>query len=208
MSDDTLFRTVTAVLMVAMIGISIYFRHRADQTGGRVGRHEEPAPIRLGLSLSGLLGFGGLLAYFFWPALLAPTLLAVPMWARWIGVALLGASTLGTYWIFQSLGSNVTRTVLTREDATLVTSGPYAFVRHPLYTNGALAFTALSLATTSWWFIASVALGMLLLAVRTRQEEAYLEARFGAAWRAYAAGTGRFFPRLPAPIRFPQKSTR
>jgi protein-S-isoprenylcysteine O-methyltransferase Ste14 len=199
MSEDTLFRSVTAVLMAAMIGISISFRHRADRTGGRVGRHEEPAPVRMGLSLSGLLGFGGLLAYFFWPSLLAPTMVAVPVWVRWMGVALLAASTLATYWIFSSLGTNVTRTVLTREDATLVTSGPYRFVRHPLYTNGALAFTALSLATTSWWFFASIALGMALLGVRTRQEEAHLEARFGQAWRAYANGTGRFFPRLPTP---------
>ena len=195
MSDDTVFRSVAAVLMATMIGISIFFRHRADQTGGRVGRHEEPAPVRIGLSLSGLLGFGGLLAYFFWPTLLAPTMLAVPVWARWGGVALLAAATLVTYWIFQTLGSNVTRTVLAREGGTLVTTGPYRFVRHPLYTNGALAFAALSLVTTSWWFMASVALGMALLAVRTRQEEAHLAARFGQAWHTYAASTGRFFPR-------------
>ena len=195
MTENTLFRVIAAVLMTAMIGISIVFRHRADQTGGRVGRHEESAPVRIGLSLSGLAGFGGLLAYFFWPTLLAPTMVAVPVWVRWLGVALLSASTLVTYWIFRALGANVTRTVLTREGATLVTSGPYRFVRHPLYTNGALAFTALSLVTTSWWFFASVALGMLLLGLRTRQEEAHLEARFGPAWRAYAASTGRFFPR-------------
>jgi protein-S-isoprenylcysteine O-methyltransferase Ste14 len=196
MSDDTLFRSATAVLMATMIGISIFFRHRADRTGGSVGRHEEPAAVRIGLSLSGLLGFGGLLAWFFWPSLLAPTMLTVPVGVRWVGVALLAVSTLVTYWIFSSLGANVTRTVLAREGATLVTSGPYRFVRHPLYTNGALAFTALSLATTSWWFVASVAIGMALLTVRTRQEEAHLEARFGQAWRGYAATTGRFFPRL------------
>ena len=198
MGENALFRIVAAVLMTAMIAISIFFRHRADQTGGRVGRQEEPAPVRVGLSLSGLLGFSGLLAYFFWPSLLAPTTLTMPVWVRWFGVALLAASTLVAWWIFRALGANVTRTVLTREGATLVTSGPYRFVRHPLYTNGALAFTALSLVTTSWWFFASVVLGMLLLAVRTRQEEAHLEARFGQAWRAYAASTGRFFPRLPA----------
>jgi protein-S-isoprenylcysteine O-methyltransferase Ste14 len=185
MSEDTVFRSVAAVLMATMIAISIFFRHRADQTGGRVGRHEEPTPVRIGLSLSGLLGFGGLLAYFFWPTLLAPTMLAVPVWVRWVGVALLAASTLVTCWIFRALGANVTRTVVAREGATLVTTGPYRFVRHPLYTNGALAFTALS-----------VAIGMALLAVRTRQEEAHLAARFGAGWSAYAATTGRFLPRL------------
>jgi protein-S-isoprenylcysteine O-methyltransferase Ste14 len=196
MSQDLVFRSLTAVLMVTMIGISVFFRHRADRIGGRVGRHEEPAPVRMGLSLSGLLGFGGLLAYCFSPTLLAPTMLAAPVWVRWVGVALLAAATLVTYRIFQALGANVTRTVRAREGATLVTTGPYRFVRHPLYTNGALAFSALSLLTTSWWFLASVAIGMALLAVRTRQEEAHLAARFGAAWSAYAATTGRFLPRL------------
>ncbi len=196
MSDDTLFRVLAATLMFTMIGISVFYRHKADRTGGRVGRHEEPAPVRLGLSLSGLIGFGGLLAYLFRPTLLAWTMVAMPAWARWSGVALLSMSVLLTYWIFRTLGTNVTRTVLTRENATLVTTGPYRFVRHPLYTNGLLAFIALSLVTTSWWFVVWVALGMALLAVRTRQEEAHLAARFGRAWHAYAAATGRFFPRV------------
>ena len=179
-----------------MIGTSIYYRHRADREGGRVSRHEEPTYVRLGLSFSGLMGFGGLLAYFAFPSVLEPTLVQVPTALRWLGLALALTSALGTVWIFRTLGNNVTRTVVAREGATLVTTGPYRYVRHPLYTNGALAFTALSLVTRSWWFVAFVLVGCLLLAIRTRQEEAHLEERFGDAWRRYAARTGRFLPRL------------
>ena len=196
MSEDTFFRMLAAVAVVGMVGTSIYYRHRADRQGGRVGRQEEPAVVRVGLSLSGLLGFGGLLAYFAFPSLLEPTQVPVPPALRWLGLALAFASALGTVWIFRTLGSNVTRTVVAREGATLVTEGPYRYVRHPLYTNGVLAFTALSLVTRSWWFVACVLAGFILLAIRTRQEEANLEERFGDAWRRYAARTGRFLPRL------------
>lgn len=198
MTDDTLFRLLSAAVVLLMVGTSIYYRHRADREGGRVGRQEEPAVVRYGLSAAGLLGFGGLAVYFVRPSLLQWTLVAVPVALRWAGVVLALASAAGTVWIFRSLGNNVTRTVLAREGATLVTTGPYRYIRHPLYTNGALAFAALSLVTTSWWFLASVALAMVLLAIRTRQEEANLERRFGDAWRRYAAETGRFLPRLAA----------
>lgn len=196
MSEDTFFRIVAAAVVIVMIGTSIYYRHRADREGGRVSRQEEPTYVRLGLSFSGLMGFGGLLAYFAFPSVLEPTMMHVPTPLRWLGLALALASALGTVWIFRTLGHNVTRTVVAREAATLVTTGPYRYVRHPLYTNGALAFTALSLVTRSWWFVAFVLVGFLLLAIRTRQEEANLEARFGDAWRRYAARTGRFFPRF------------
>ena len=66
---------------------------------------------------------------------------------------------------------------------------------------------ALTITVVLGWFVVlewgsgpsgstALALGMALLAVRTRQEEAHLAARFGAAWSAYAATTGRFLPRL------------
>jgi protein-S-isoprenylcysteine O-methyltransferase Ste14 len=196
MSDDTVFRVLAAAVVIVMIGTSIYFRHRADRQGGRVSRAEEPPLVRYGLSISGLLGFGGLLAYFGFPSLLAWTMVPVPVELRWVGLALALVSALVTVWIFRTLGNNVTRTVVAREGATLVTTGPYRFVRHPLYSNGALAFMALSLVTRSWWFVVCVLAALALLAIRTRQEEAHLEARFGDAWRRYAAKTGRFLPRL------------
>lgn len=196
MADDQLFYWAALAVASASIGISIYYRHRADKTGGLVARDAEPAPLRLGLSLCGLLGFGGLLLYFIWPPALAWTMLPVPVALRWSGVALGVSAAAVNVWVFRTLGLNVTRTVRTRENATLVTTGPYRFVRHPLYVSGTLTFLAISLVTGSWWFIAWVLPGLILLAIRTPQEEAHLAARFGDAWHTYAARTGRFLPRL------------
>ena len=86
--------------------------------------------------------------------------------------------------------------VRTRANATLVATGPYRFIRHPLYTDAATVFCALSLVTRSWWFAAWIVPAFVLLAIRTTQEEQHLEARFGGAWRVYASQTGRFIPKL------------
>ena len=78
MAEDVLFRRIAAAVVVSLFAVSLYYRHRADKVGGRVTRDDEPAPIRLGLGVSGLMGFGGLLLYFFWPPALDWTLLPIP----------------------------------------------------------------------------------------------------------------------------------
>ncbi len=196
MPHDLLFRQIAIGITATILAISVYYRRRADKAGGTMRRDDEPAALRAGLGVSGLMGFGGLLVYFIRPSTLAWSMVDLPLWLRWAGVCLAGAGVAGALWIFRTLGHNVSRTARTREHASLVTTGPYRFIRHPLYVNAAMVFAALSLITRSWWFVAWIVPALLLLAVRTRQEEANLEAKFGHAWVAYAARTGRFLPRL------------
>ena len=58
----------------------------------------------------------------------------IPLWLRWCGFILIGCWGLLFVWTFQTLGKNLTDTVVTRKDHTLVTTGPYRYVRHPFYT--------------------------------------------------------------------------
>ena len=114
-----------------------------------------------------------------------------------VGFAAIGLPTVALgIWTFRSLGRNITDTVVTRREHTLITSGPYRYVRHPFYITTALAFTANAL-TTANWFIASTGFAALaLLVVRTATEEGKLVERFGDDYRRYMARTGRFLPRL------------
>ena len=99
-------------------------------------------------------------------------------------------------WTFQSLGNNLSDTVVTRRVHTLVTRGPYHWVRHPFYDVGFLWMLALSLLTANW-LMALLGTGVIaLLVVRTRVEEQKLLERFGDEYRAYAGRTGKFLPRL------------
>ncbi len=97
-----------------------------------------------------------------------------------------------------SLGQNLTDTVVTRKDHTLVTSGPYRFVRHPFYDAAALYFLAISLVAANWFLGLACALVFALIVVRTRREEDRLLARFGDDYRRYTEQTGRFLPGIRA----------
>lgn len=98
--------------------------------------------------------------------------------------------------MFRSLATNLTDTVVTRTRHTLVTSGPYRWVRHPLYVATALAVAVNAVVTVNWFLALTGVVSVVLLAIRTRTEEEKLIERFGDASRNYMQRTGRFIPRL------------
>jgi protein-S-isoprenylcysteine O-methyltransferase Ste14 len=98
--------------------------------------------------------------------------------------------------MFRSLGNNITDTVATRRNHSLVTSGPYRWIRHPLYTFAAFTYLNLSLLMASWVTGLMIVVAFGLLAMRTPKEEAKLVERFGEAYLDYINHTGRFLPRL------------
>jgi protein-S-isoprenylcysteine O-methyltransferase Ste14 len=116
---------------------------------------------------------------------------------RWIGacLAVFGVPPL-LFWTFHSLGKNLTDTVVTRRDHTLVTHGPYRWVRHPFYDVLLLWVVSMSLLTANWLLALFGLTAFAMLVVRTRIEEDKLIERFGDEYREYMARTGRFLPRL------------
>lgn len=99
------------------------------------------------------------------------------------------------YWTLSSLGKNLTDTVVTRAKATLVTNGPYRWVRHPFYVTAAILMASVTVLTANWFIGISSLAVLALLAVRTPKEEQMLIERFGQDYRDYMAKTGRFVPK-------------
>jgi protein-S-isoprenylcysteine O-methyltransferase Ste14 len=104
-------------------------------------------------------------------------------------------------WTLPNLGRNLTDTVVTRRAHTLVTKGPYRWVRHPFYDCIALLIMGTSLVAANWFLLLTGAVLFALLVVRTRTEEELLIERFGDAYRNYMGRTGRFLPRIMASRR-------
>ena len=119
----------------------------------------------------------------------------LPSWLRWTGVGLGAVAGGFLIWTVHVLGKNLTDTVVTRSKHTLVTSGPYRWVRHPFYDAVAFCILANSLATANWFIFFTGMLAFLLIVIRTRKEEENLLARFGDTYRAYVQRTGRFLPK-------------
>jgi protein-S-isoprenylcysteine O-methyltransferase Ste14 len=99
-------------------------------------------------------------------------------------------------WTFRTLGHNLTDTVVTRRDATLVTNGPYRWVRHPFYLAFAIGVIANTLVTANAFLAIFGTAAFLMIVARTSIEERKLIERFGDSYRDYMQHTGRFLPRL------------
>ena len=117
----------------------------------------------------------------------------VPTWLRtganvvfWVGVALAVAAGL-------VLGRSLTATPVPTERATLRTSGPYRWVRHPIYTGVLLIVAAMAVRSGSVFGLALGALTIAFFHVKASWEEQRLTERFDA-YADYAAVTPRFIP--------------
>ena len=77
----------------------------------------------------------------------------------------------------------------------LVTGGPYALSRHPLYLGEAVAGIGLTLPTVGWAGAVLLALFLLAQVVRIRAEEAVLSRQFPEEYAAYSARVPRYLPR-------------
>jgi protein-S-isoprenylcysteine O-methyltransferase Ste14 len=199
MTDENTFRFILVAAFVVLMPIGMYHRVKSQSTGEKLDRRQEGLFILVTLRLLGLAGAIGFITYVVNPARMAWAAMPVPEWLRWIGVGIGAAGCLLFVWTFRSLGRNITDTVVTRRDHTLVTTGPYVWVRHPFYCSGALAIVGASLTAANWFLLLAGSLGLALLVIRTRTEEDHLIARFGDDYRNYMLRTGRFFPKFTSP---------
>lgn len=190
-----MFRLFFIVILVSSLLVSAYYRRRARREGEVIPRTQESRPLVVGRLLVGLPLAASLLAYAVSPRTMAWAEAPVPGWLRWVG-AVTGALNVGLIsWVLSSLGANVSETVLTKRNHTLVTHGPYRWVRHPLYTAGVLGLASLSLLAANWFLALMVLVVIAILPLLVHKEETYLIEKFGGEYREYADCTGRFLPR-------------
>lgn len=183
---------VLATILAGMVRALRRPRGRATGLGGRVLRG--PVYLLIGVPFFALAAIG-------WRSLppangLAPVLQAG---ALALGTLLYFPGLALTLWGRLALGEmyNVSMAAGAQLFAghRLISHGPYAVVRHPMYTGLILAtWGALLLYRT--WTCAFLAFLFLGLAVRARREEQALAAEFGAEWDAYCRRVPGWLPRL------------
>jgi protein-S-isoprenylcysteine O-methyltransferase Ste14 len=118
-----------------------------------------------------------------------------------LGLWLLAAGYAGTLWCYAAMGDAWRIGVNRAERSNLVTRGPYARVRHPIYLFQMvmLAGVVVLLPTAVAALVFLFHLACVL--VKALDEEAYLLGTLGPAYRDYLARTGRLLPRLRKPAR-------
>jgi protein-S-isoprenylcysteine O-methyltransferase Ste14 len=195
MNDDQAFRIFLITGTLLLFPVLAYHRLRSQSTREKLDRRQEGWFILLTLRPVGMAGMLSRFAFMIDPGWMAWSSVPLPAWLRWCGAGLWVPGGLLLVWTLRSLGMNLTDTVVTRRDHTLVTRGPYQWVRHPFYLSTAVLLVASALLTANWFVLACGVLTFTLLAIRLEREEVRLEARFGEAYHAYRARTGRFLPK-------------
>jgi len=139
--NENIFRILAAVILFTGIGISSYYRRKADkETGEKISRKVDGTALMTIIKIGGLLLWFSPLVYLINPKWMAWSKIGLPDGVRWLGVGIGVLCVAGIYWLFSSIGSGITPTSATRKEHKLVTSGPYRWIRHPLYTIGASLF--------------------------------------------------------------------
>lgn len=193
--DDIFFRNALGILLFGFLCFGVAFRRRIH-TGEKLDRLQEGWPI---LILLRLFGFSMWIALFVWlwdPSSFSWARLPLPEEFRWTGLAVGAVAFCWLVWMLRSLGKNLTDTVVTRKDASLVTNGPYRFIRHPMYVGVLMIALAVSLTALNWLFLLMGGAVFMMMCFRLPIEERNLIARFGDEYRRYMQTTGRFFPKL------------
>lgn len=196
---ETVYRSSIVLIFLAGMGTGLTHRKRADRAGGVVSRREDPRWFWICMSFVGPPMLLSIVAFIIQPRWLDWSAVPLPVWVRLTGLPLGLLFVISFHWMFRNLGHNITPTSMPRADATLITTGPYRWIRHPMYTFSLLMFTSLALLTASWFIAMSGVCAFILLALRSRIEEQRLIDKFGAAYREYQQVTGRFFPKWWTP---------
>jgi protein-S-isoprenylcysteine O-methyltransferase Ste14 len=179
---------------VVWIAFLLYWQIKA--AGTKTTQRLEPAASRILRALAFLIVI----------VLLSTTRIPLPwlyfqlwppgIWPFWIGAAVTVAGLLFAVWARQHLGANWSRAVTIKQDHELITTGPYALVRHPIYTGILAGFLGTAIALSQVRGVVVLVIVFLVFWAKLRMEEQWMRSQFGETYATYAHQTAALVPYL------------
>jgi len=117
-------------------------------------------------------------------------------WIEHVGIAITGAGLLFAIWARACLGRNWSGTVTIKVGHQLVRSGPYRWVRHPIYSGIILALIGTAMVRGQVRGLIAVPVLWIGFLMKARAEERFMTATFGREYEEYSRTTGAIVPRL------------
>jgi protein-S-isoprenylcysteine O-methyltransferase Ste14 len=194
--NDTFFHLLLIGVFAGFTVIRAFYHRKAVRERGLV-EYKEGSPLLAFRMIVGIPFIAALFAYLIQPSVLAWARLPLPEWTQWLGAALGLVSLPLIWWVQWALDANFSTVLHVRAEHTLVTHGPYRWVRHPMYSVLYLWATAVFLLSQNWLIAAGFVLPLTVIVVtRLQNEETAMTEKFGDEYRRYMQRTGRFLPRL------------
>jgi protein-S-isoprenylcysteine O-methyltransferase Ste14 len=194
MPDETPLRVGLILALGAFFSVRVYYRVKTRTLGK--GSFPQDNKVVLAVLLSSLvLTFSVILTWLRNPGWTKWSALSLPGSLRWTGAVLSLAAAPLLMWVHHALGASYSAKLEIRQH-TLVTAGPYRWVRHPMYSTILLWTVGLSLTVANWLtFFLPVAFALFAI-LRVPNEERMMIETYGEAYREYVKHTGRFLPTL------------
>ena len=157
-------------------------------------QRKEPFVWRYGIVFVEVIGFTlmfdgdadiGVLGHKVFPRIFGVTVVGIVL--VWAGIAL-------AIWARWHLGQYWSGRITIKEDHKLIRTGPYARLRHPIYSGLDLAAIGSALAIDHWRCVAGVCVVILGFCVKAKREEAMLSTQFGEDFEEHRRQTGFLLP--------------
>ena len=192
--NNIVYKILLAALVIALNLIHIYYQKRYKQTHATTESEIAPKREKLLTQIMGLtLAVPGMIWLF--TGWLSFGQLALPDGVRMAGFAV---GVYGVWWFYRihrTLGDNWSPVLEIRSEHTLITTGPYRKVRHPMYSDMILWLLSFALITANWFYALTISAGLtILFSIRIPDEEKLMTARFGEHYKAYMQQTRRLIP--------------
>jgi protein-S-isoprenylcysteine O-methyltransferase Ste14 len=182
-----------ALAIVAVVGSGLAFIAYAQVASSR-------AVAQRGATVHVAVGISQWLPYLFWVPYVVVAFRIGPAWeptdlVRLLGVVLTIGGVALSLWSIATLGRHYDLVLEIHADHQLVRRGPFAWVRHPVYTGLALHFMGASLATGNVLLtVGTLFVSFPTFVIRARAEEQLLREQFGAAYDRYMSEVPMLVP--------------
>lgn len=204
MDAELLFRILFLIVFLPGVTIRAYYTRKVQAAHRKLSMKERLNDIANaeGKANATLLIVQGTYLIIILPLYLlySPNLpwshLPIPDLTRWLGVGLGILCLPFLAWVHYVLDKHWSISVAIQEKHTLVTSGPYRRIRHPMYTIHMVYFFTWVLVSADLLFLINYIMTILLISSRIPREERMLLDQFGEEYHAYMERTGRLLPRL------------
>ncbi|KXH76136.1 MAG: hypothetical protein AM326_07650, partial [Candidatus Thorarchaeota archaeon SMTZ-45] len=182
MADELLYRILFVALYALFFSVRGYYRFvKSRREGPEIVDERKPFGKAEAVMSFAIIGyFASIILYllnqpwFAWSQF--PN---YPEFVRWVGVSLALISTPFLWWIHKTLDRQYSACLQIKESHMLITEGPYARVRHPMYTVLNMFSFGLALVTANFLVVVFAALVVIPFPFVARKEELMLLETFG-----------------------------
>ncbi|MFW9844796.1 MAG: isoprenylcysteine carboxylmethyltransferase family protein [Candidatus Thorarchaeota archaeon] len=202
MADEFLFAVLFVLSSIGFWTVRGYYIRKTRDPNARRTRAERKEAMKkegwtgMAIVLLFPVEIVVVIVYLINPLWLSLTSLMIPELYRWLGLFLAIVSIPYAAWVHQTLGRAYSYALETKSEQTLVTTGPFSRVRHPLYSAHNIFNLGMVVLTLNIPLIIFAIVGVPITYVRMQDEERMMMDQFGEEYKAYMMRTGRIFPKF------------